>query len=115
MAGQKELYKCITPAAGYSSNVIDLAKFASWQLRLLPAGKSEVLKTSTLKEMQRIQWTSPDKKLTWVPDFYIEYNANGTTTVEHDGSCPGYVSVVMIDPRENLRHRDGKFTRGRCL
>lgn len=92
----------ITPAAGYSSNVIDLAKFASWQLRLLSAGKSEVLKPSTLKEMQRIQWTSPDKKLTRGLGFYIEYNANGTTTVGHDGSCPGYVSVVMIDPKKKI-------------
>ena len=44
----------ITPAAGYSSNVIDLAKFASWQFRLLSGDKSEVLKPSTLKEMQSV-------------------------------------------------------------
>ena len=92
----------VTPAAGYSSNVIDLAKFASWQLRLLSTGKSEVLKQSTLKEMQRIQWTSPNKKLTWGLGFYIEYNASGTSTIGHDGSCPGYVSVVMIDPKKNI-------------
>jgi len=92
----------ITPAAGYSSNVIDLAKFASWQLRLLSIGKSEVLKQSTLKEMQRIQWASPDKKLTWGLGFYLEYNTDGTATVGHDGSCPGYVSVVMIDPKKKL-------------
>lgn len=91
----------ITPAAGYSSNVIDLAKFASWQLRLLSIGKSEVLRQSTLKEMQRIQWTSPDKGLTSGLGFYLEYN-NGNTTVGHDGSCPGYVSVVMIDPKKKL-------------
>ena len=92
----------ITPAAGYSSNVIDLAKFASWQLRLLSTGKSEVLKQSTLKEMQRIQWTSSDKKLTWGLGFSIEYHSDGTTTVGHDGSCPGYVSVVMIDPKKKI-------------
>lgn len=92
----------ITPAAGYSSNVIDLAKFASWQLRLISGTKPEVIKTSTLKEMQRIQWTSPDKKLTWGLGFYIAYDDNGTATVGHDGSCPGYVSVVMIEPTEKI-------------
>ncbi len=92
----------VTPAAGYSSNVIDLAKFASWQFRLLSGDKPEVLKPSTLKEMHRIQWTSPDKKLTWGLGFYIAYDANGTATVGHDGSCPGYVSVVMADPKKKL-------------
>ena len=92
----------ITPAAGYSSNVIDLAKFASWQFRLSSSDKSEVLKPSTLREMQRIQWTSPDKKLTWGLGFSIAYDANGVATVGHDGSCPGYVSVVMADPKKKL-------------
>jgi len=92
----------ITPAAGYSSNVIDMAKFASWQLRLLSGGKPEVLKSSTLKEMQRIQWISPDKKLTWGLGFYIVYDAGGEARVGHDGSCPGYVSVVMIDPNKKI-------------
>lgn len=92
----------LTPAAGFSSNVIDLAKFASWQLRLLSNTKPEVLKPSTLKEMQRIQWTSPDKKLTWGLGFYIQYQTSGVTTVGHDGSCPGYVSSVMVDPKKKL-------------
>ncbi len=92
----------ITPAAGYASNVIDLAKFASWQLRLLSGTKPEVLKTSTLKEMQRIQWTSTDKQLTWGLGFHIAYDAKGTVTFGHDGSCPGYVSIVMIEPKEKI-------------
>lgn len=92
----------ITPAAGYSSNVIDLAKFASWQFRLLSSNKSEVLKPSTLKEMQRIQWTSPDKKLTWGLGFNIAYDASGIATIGHDGSCPGYVSVIMAEPKKKL-------------
>jgi CubicO group peptidase (beta-lactamase class C family) len=92
----------ITPAAGFSSNVIDLAKFASWQLRLLSASKPEVLRPSTLKEMQRIQWASPDKKLTWGLGFMIRYDANNAARVGHDGSCPGYVSSLVIDPKKKL-------------
>jgi CubicO group peptidase (beta-lactamase class C family) len=89
----------ITPAAGFSSTVIDLSRFASWQLRLLSGSQPEILRPSTLKEMQRIQWTSADKKLTWGLGFTIAYDANGAITVGHDGSCPGYVSVVMVDPK----------------
>jgi CubicO group peptidase (beta-lactamase class C family) len=52
----------IAPAAGYASTVEDLAKFASWQFRLLESGGEEVLKASTLREMQRVQWIDPDWK-----------------------------------------------------
>ena len=92
----------LTPAAGFSSNVIDLAKFASWQFRLLSSSKAEVLRPSTLKEMQRIQWTSPDKKITWGLGFYIQFQTSGLTTFGHDGGCPGYVSSVMIDPKKKI-------------
>ena len=92
----------VTPAAGFSSNVIDMAKFASWQFRLLTGDKPELLKPSTLKDMQRIHWTSPDKRLTWGLGFYIAYDAAGKATVGHDGSCPGYVSVLMIDPKKKI-------------
>jgi len=92
----------LTPAAGFSSNVIDLAKFASWQFRLLSNSKTEVLRPSTLKEMQRIQWTSLDKKITWGLGFYIQFQTSGITTVGHDGGCPGYVSSVMIDTKKKI-------------
>ncbi len=92
----------LTPAAGFSSNVIDLAKFAAWQLRLLSNSKAEILKPSTLKEMQRIQWTSLDKRITWGLGFYIQFHTSDITTVGHDGGCPGYVSSVMIDPKKKI-------------
>lgn len=92
----------IAPAAGFSSNVLDLAKFASWQMRLLSSDKPEVLRPATLKEMQRIHWTSADKRLTWGLGFLISYDANNVARVGHDGSCPGYVSVVAIDPKKKI-------------
>ena len=52
--------KGITPAASYTSTVEDLAKFASWQFRLLHTGKEDVLKASTLREMQRVQFLDPN-------------------------------------------------------
>jgi CubicO group peptidase (beta-lactamase class C family) len=90
-----------TPAAGFSSNVLDLAKFASWQMRLQSASAKEVLRPSTLKEMQRMQWVTPDKKLTWGLGFYIRDN-RGTLLVGHDGSCPGYRALVLVDHKKKL-------------
>jgi CubicO group peptidase (beta-lactamase class C family) len=97
------LYKmnAYTPAAGLTSTVLDLAKFASWQMRLNSGTSKEVLRPSTLKEMQRIQWATPDKKLTWGLGFYIRDN-RGSLLVGHDGSCPGYRSLLMVDQKRKL-------------
>ncbi len=91
----------IAPAAGYSSNVIDLAHFASWQFRLLNTGKKEILRQSTLKEMQRVQWMDPDGKLTWGLGFIV-LQKNGTNYVGHGGSCPGYRTSLFLAPRNKI-------------
>ena len=90
----------ITPAAGYSSTVIDLAHFASWQLRVLN-GNKEIVRPSTLKEMQRVQWVNPDGKTTWGLGFIVN-QVNGATYVGHGGSCPGFRSSLMISPKTKL-------------
>ena len=79
-----------------------MAKFASWQLRLLAAEKPEILRPSTLKEMQRIQWASADKRLTWGLGFIINYDNNNVARVGHSGSCPGFQTTLSIDPRKKL-------------
>jgi len=89
--------KGMTPAAGFSSNVLDLGKFASWQLRLREATTMEVLKPATLKYMQRVHWTNPDWKTTWGLGFVVFKGSNGNTWVGHGGSCPGYRSSLQID------------------
>jgi CubicO group peptidase (beta-lactamase class C family) len=92
--------KGITPAAGYSSNVIDLAHFAAWQFRLL-SGKKEILRPSTLKEMQRVQWMDPNGKLTRGLGFAVS-QVDGTTYVGHGGSCPGYTSSLTLSPKNKI-------------
>ncbi len=54
----------IASAAGFASTVEDLARFASWQFRLLEKGGDEVLAANTLKEMQRVHWLDPDWETT---------------------------------------------------
>ena len=89
----------IAAAAGFSSTVEDLARFASWQFRLLEKGGEEILKASTLREMQRVHWVDPDWQTTWGLGFSV-WEADGRTMVGHGGSCPGYRSILNIDPHK---------------
>jgi CubicO group peptidase (beta-lactamase class C family) len=91
--------KGIAPAAGFTSTVLDLARFASWQFRLLAKGGEEILKASTLREMHRVHWVDPDWKTTWGLGFSV-YEVDGKTMVGHGGSCPGYRSTLTIDPQK---------------
>lgn len=87
----------IAPAAGFSSTVLDLARFASWQFRLLEKGGEEILKASTLREMQRVHWVDPDWETTWGLGFSVS-KVDGKSMVGHGGSCPGYRSILRMDP-----------------
>jgi CubicO group peptidase (beta-lactamase class C family) len=93
--------KGIAPAAGYTSTVEDLGKFASWQLRLLRTGKPDVLKASTLREMQRVQFVDPAWKITWGLGFAIQHRDNHTY-VGHSGDCPGYQTTLQLRPEDEL-------------
>lgn len=91
----------ITPAAGFASNVKDLASFASWQFRLLNKGGTEVLKASTLREMQHVHWVDPDWKTTWGLGFVVNRKED-KTFVRHSGACPGYYTSLLMFPNKKL-------------
>ena len=96
--------KGITPAAGYSSNVLDLARFASWQFRLRDSKATEILKPSTLKNMHNVHWTNPDFKLTWGLGFSVYKGAKGAKWVGHGGSCPGYKSSLQLNLKSKMAY-----------
>jgi len=85
----------IAPAAGFASTVRDLARFASWQFRLLAGGGAEVLDANTLREMQRVQWVDPDWSTHWGLGF-ATWRDEGETYVGHGGSCPGFRSHLSL-------------------
>ena len=91
--------KGIKPAAGYSSNVEDLAKFAMWQFRLLDTTRTEILKSSTLRYMQNVHWTDPDFERTWGLGFAVSKGSDGSKWVGHGGSCPGYRTSIQLNPK----------------
>lgn len=87
-------------AAGYSSNVLDLSKFAMWQFRLLDSHQKEILKPSTLENMHNVHWTDPDFSSTWGLGFSVWKGPDGKKWVSHGGSCPGYRTVLQLNPSE---------------
>ncbi|PWT88736.1 MAG: hypothetical protein C5B54_10090 [Acidobacteria bacterium] len=89
----------IAPAAGFASNVIDLASFTSWQFRLLDKGGTEVLNANTLREMHRVHWVDPDWNTTWGLGFAIGHS-DDETVVGHGGHCPGYFTTLRMDDRK---------------
>ncbi|MFP3941834.1 MAG: serine hydrolase domain-containing protein, partial [Thermoanaerobaculia bacterium] len=91
----------VAPAAGFSSTALDLARFASWQLRILESGGDAVLDGDTLREMQRVQWLEPDWETARGLGFGV-YRVNETTFTGHSGSCPGYRSTVWIQPEDRI-------------
>lgn len=100
--GTRELLKPfdtrgVAPAAGYTSTVEDLGRFAIWQFRLLRSEQQEVLKASTLREMQRVQFTDTDWKTTRGLGFAVARDSD-QTYVGHCGDCPGYHSTLSLRP-----------------
>ncbi|MEE9125451.1 MAG: serine hydrolase [candidate division NC10 bacterium] len=93
--------KGIAPAAGYASTVEDLARFASWQFRLLRNGGFEVLKATTLREMHRVHWVEPDFETIRGIGFSV-WREDSKLFVGHGGSCPGYRSLLLLMPAERI-------------
>ena len=93
--------RALTPSAGLASNVNDLARLVSLQFRDRPAGGSQILKGSTIREMQRVQWLRPDWQSGQGLGFGIRHVGN-QTRVGKDGAAPGYKSLMEWIPAEKL-------------
>ncbi len=93
--------KGITAAAGFTSSVNDLAKFASWQFKLLSDDNENVLKANTLREMHRVHWVNPDWSVTWGLGFNVR-RSDDITVVGHSGGCPGYITQFILVPKQKI-------------
>lgn len=104
--GQREVVepfqaRAIAPAAGFASNVDDMVKFAMWQFRVLGEQDSDLLKASTLREMQRVHWIDPDWEMTWGLGFSVRKEGE-RTYARHGGGCPGYYTEFRIEPKSKM-------------
>jgi len=91
----------VRPAGNMASSVEDLAKFISLQFRDQPAGGRQVLKGSTLREMQRIQWLRPDWRSGWGLGFSIR-RVGEQVRVGHGGSLPGHRTQIEFAPADKF-------------
>ncbi len=93
--------KALAAAAGVSSSVTDMAKFVSWQFRLLESDTMDVLKASTLREMQRVHWVQPDWNSGWGRGFSVMHTKD-RDLIGHGGGYPGYLTLTQISPKEKI-------------
>ena len=93
--------KGLTPAANISSNVEDLAKFISLQFRDEKVGGKQILKGSTLKEMQRVHWLRQSWKSGWGLGFSIR-KYGSRTLVGHGGWVAGNRTQIYFCPKEKI-------------
>lgn len=91
----------ITAAASMTTCVRDLARFASLQFRDGPAGGAQILRGSTLREMQRVHWLEPDWEAGWGLGFRI-VRTRGKTYVGHGGALRGYRTIVHLCPADRI-------------
>ncbi len=91
----------LASATGFSSTVSDMAKFVAWQFRLLKRDGHEVIKASTLREMQRVQWINPK----WDGGRGIGFGTTrvgGRDLVGHSGGYPGYLTGTYVSLQEKV-------------
>jgi D-alanyl-D-alanine carboxypeptidase len=91
----------MTPASNLASTVEDLAKYVELQFRTGPAGGAQILKGSTLAEMQRIQWLRPDWKSGWGLSWGIS-RRDDQTRIGHGGSVPGHRTQISFVPADKF-------------
>ena len=93
----------IAAAAGFTSNVEDLAKFARWQIDLVKSLEKNILSPETLKLMHEIHWDDELTSVTRGLGFGV-YNFDGENWVVHVGSCPVYLTQLYINTNKELAY-----------
>ena len=91
----------MTSAAGLCTDLDDLAKFIEWQFSVIKGNSSKILKSSSLLEMYNVHWVDPDFKIYWGLGFIIS-QFNGKKYVGHEGECPGFHSLIIMQPDTKL-------------
>ena len=91
-------------ASNLASTVNDLARYVELQFRTdsaTPVGGAQIVKGTTLSEMQRVQWLQPDWKSGWGLGWGIA-RVDEKTRIGHGGSVPGNRTQVSFVPGEKF-------------
>ena len=93
--------KAITPAANISSTVEDLGKFASLHMLEGRNVDGQILKGSSLREMHRVQWVSPNWRSGYGLGFSVR-KLEDRVVYGHGGWVGGNKSQLSISPKEKV-------------
>ena len=88
-------------AGNLASTVEDLAKFVAFQFRDGPAAGAEVLRASSVREMQLVQWIFPDWKRGQGLGWRLRRVDEGVR-LSHNGFVPGHVTSVSAMPDDKI-------------
>lgn len=91
----------LSPAANMSSTVEDLARFIAAQFGADSSKVGRVLKSSSLKEMQRVHWLRPNWKGGWGIGFSV-WRENDLTLVGHGGWVAGNRTQIAFIPEKKI-------------
>lgn len=101
IAAHYELGEAGAPAGGVYTTVADLARFMSLQFREGPAGGTQILGSTTLREMRAPVFVNRD----WSGGFGIGWylgRVAGYPTAEHGGGQSGYAAKIHLVPELKL-------------
>jgi CubicO group peptidase (beta-lactamase class C family) len=99
-AWQSDL-RAISAAGSMTTSVTDLAHFAMLQFRDGPAGGTQILRGSTLREMHRVHFLEAGWTAGRGLGFHVQ-RLGGKTYIGHGGSLRGYRTELRLSPAEKL-------------
>jgi D-alanyl-D-alanine carboxypeptidase len=88
-------------AGNIASSVVDLLKFLSLHFQVEEPTDNQIIKGSTLKEMQRVHWLRPDWKSGRGLGWGI-YHVNNQVKISHTGYVPGHTSSISAIPEDKI-------------
>ena len=88
----------VAAAAGLTTTVADLARFAMLQFR---SDGAPLLRGNTLREMQRVHWLDPEWQLGWGLGFQLLRTQN-RTLIGHGGVLRGYRSEFRFSVADRV-------------
>lgn len=105
MRKRADLYltRSMQSAAGLSSTVMDLAKFAMWQFREVDADTAEIMSSDSLLSMYEPH-AKNQRGAARGYGYAVAEDKDGNRWVSHGGMCPGYVSYIKIDVSNKMAY-----------
>lgn len=91
----------LAAVAGIVSTVEDMARFAAWHVQGALGRESPILKSSSVQEMQSVQFMAADSWTTAGYGFQM-WRENDRTFLGHAGTCPGAQSQLLIRPQDKI-------------